>query len=48
MLKICESNRQEIENEFMALVLNKPEVIELLQIKPKYLKDKNNQKMLIA
>lgn len=46
MLKICESNRQEIENEFMALVLNKPEVIELLQIKPKYLKDKNNQKML--
>lgn len=46
MLKICEDNRLEIEREFMALVLNKNEVIDLLQIKPKYLADRRNQKML--
>ena len=28
MYKICENNREQIENEFMALVLNKNEVIE--------------------
>lgn len=46
MLKICRNNREEIENEFMALVLNKNDVIDLLQIKPKYLLNKNNQKLL--
>ena len=46
MWTICENNRQQIEDEFMALVLNKNEVIDLLQIKPKYLKDIRNQKLL--
>ena len=46
MLAISESNREEIENEFLALVLNKNEVIDLLQIKPKLLKNPKNKKML--
>ena len=46
MYNVCEDNRLEIENEFMALVLNKPEVIDLLQIKPKILKLQKNQCML--
>lgn len=46
MLKICRNNREEIENEFMSLVLNKNDVIDLLQIKPKYLLSKDNQKLL--
>lgn len=46
MYKICENNREQIENEFMALVLNKNEVIDLLQIKPKLLKNPKNKKML--
>ena len=39
-------NREELEREFLALVLNKNEVIDLLQIKPKALKNKENQKIL--
>ena len=46
MLPINENNRLEIEREFLALVLNKNEVIDLLQIKPKYLVDSKNRKML--
>ena len=46
MLTINENNRLEIEREFLALVLNKNEVIDLLQIKPKSLYDKRNAKML--
>ena len=46
MYNICEDNREQIENEFMALVLNKNEVIELLQIKPKLLKNPKNKKIL--
>ena len=46
MYKLYEENRIRIENEFMALVLNKPEVIDLLQIKPKYLHLKENMKLL--
>lgn len=46
MLAICEDNREEIESEFLALVLNKPEVVDLLQIKPKWLKKLENKKML--
>lgn len=46
MLKICEENREQIEREFLALILNKNEVIELLQIKPKALHSKKNQKIL--
>lgn len=38
--------RIENENELLALVLNKNEVIDLLQIKPEYLVKKENQKML--
>lgn len=46
MLKMCEENREQIEREFLALVLNKNEVIELLQIKPKALYNPRNQKIL--
>lgn len=46
MYKICRENREEIENEFLALVLNKNEVIDLLQIKPKLLMKPENRKML--
>ena len=46
MYNVTLDNREEIENEFMALVLNKPEVIDLLQIKPKILKSKKNQVLL--
>ena len=46
MLKICQENREEIEREFLALILNKWEVIDLLQIKPKALHNIENQKML--
>lgn len=45
-LMVNEENRLEIENEFMALILNKNEVIDLLQIKPKLLKNPKNKKML--
>ena len=41
-----EENREQIEREFLALVLNKNEVIDLLQIKPKLLHNPKNQKML--
>ena len=46
MIKVTRRNRAQIEIEFMALVLNKNEVIDLLQIKPKYLMDPKNQKLL--
>jgi len=46
MLSVARNNRLEIEREFMALVLNKNEVIELLQIKPNCLADLRNRKML--
>lgn len=38
--------REELERELLALVLNKNKVVELLQIKPHYLMNKENQKML--
>lgn len=46
MLAITEENREQIEREFLALVLNKNEVIDLLQIKPKALHNPKNQKIL--
>lgn len=46
MLNICRDNRDMIENQFMALILNKNEIIDLLQIKPKALHNKANQKLL--
>lgn len=46
MMSICRENREEIEREFLALVINKNEVIDLLQIKPKYLQNEELGKML--
>lgn len=46
MLKISEKNRDEIERQFLALVLNKWEIIDLLQIKPKALHIPKHQKIL--
>lgn len=46
MPTIDNNTRIENENELLALVLNKNEVIDLLQIKPEYLIDRNNQRML--
>ena len=46
MYNISEDNREEIENEFVALILHKPEVIDLLQITPKMLKFKKNKIIL--
>lgn len=41
-----EENREQIEREFLALVLNKNEIIDLLQVKPKLLHNPKNQKIL--
>lgn len=46
MYKICDDNREEIENEFIALILHKPEILDLLQITPKMLKFKKNKIIL--
>ena len=45
-MTVNEINREQIEREFLALVLNKNEVIDLLQIKPKLLHNPKNQKIL--
>ena len=39
-------NRELIENNFMGLLVNKPELISLLQIRPGYLQQRKNQKLL--
>lgn len=46
MKAIIDDKRLENECELLALILNKNEVIDLLQIKPDYLCDKKNQKIL--
>lgn len=46
MLNINLTNREEIENEFMALLVNKNEMLDLVQVKPKYLKQEKNQILL--
>lgn len=46
MKAIIDNKRLENECELLALILNKNEVIDLLQIKPDYLYDKKNQKIL--
>lgn len=46
MLEISKYNRNEIENEFMALLLNKNELLDYVQVKPKYLFNKDNQILL--
>lgn len=45
MLTICKNNREEIENEFMSLLLNKNELFDITQIRPQYLHYKNNAKI---
>lgn len=46
MMEICRENREEIEREFMALILHKNEVLGITQILPKYLKDKRLSKLM--
>ena len=46
MLKICRENREEIENEFLALLLNKNELFDITQIRAEYLKFPNNAKII--
>lgn len=36
-MNISRSNREEIENEFMALLLNQEKLLDSIQVKPKYL-----------
>ena len=45
MLTISRDNRTEIENEFMALLLNKNELFDITQIRPQYLHNKGNAKI---
>lgn len=46
MLAINENNRQEIENEYLALLLNKNDLFNFVQVKPEYLYNKKNKKIL--
>lgn len=46
MLKVCLENRLEIENEFMALLLHKNDLFNLIQVKPQYLIGRENRKLL--
>ena len=46
MLAICENNRQEIENEYLALLLNKNDLFNFIQVKPEYLYFAENKKVL--
>lgn len=45
MLTINMDNREEIENEFMALLINKNELFEITQIRPQYLHNPKNAKI---
>ncbi|MGM9881601.1 MAG: DnaB-like helicase C-terminal domain-containing protein [Bacilli bacterium] len=45
MLAITLDNREEIENEYMALLLNKNELFDVTQIRPQYLSNSKNQKL---
>ncbi len=45
-MEISRRSREQIEDEFMALILNKNELLDLIQIKPKYLVKKENQVLL--
>lgn len=45
MLKIVEANRSEIEKSYMALLLNKPDLFSIAQIKSEYMNLKANQKV---
>lgn len=45
MLAVHRDNREEIENEFMALMINKNELFEITQIRPQYLHNPKNAKI---
>lgn len=45
MLEISRDNREEMENEFLALLLNKNELFDVVQVRPQYLHDKENAKI---
>ena len=45
MLAISRDNREEMENEFLALLLNKNELFDITQIRPQYLSNKDNAKI---
>lgn len=45
MLSITKDNRLDIENEYMALLLNKPDLFSISQIKAEYLCDDKNKKI---
>ena len=45
MLAISRDNREEIENEFLALLLNKNELFDITQMRPNYFSDKRNAKI---
>lgn len=45
MLSICRDNRLEIENEFLALLLNKNELFDITQVRPQYLVNEDNVKI---
>lgn len=45
MLAISRDNREEMENEFLALLLNKNDLFDITQIKPQYLANKDNAKI---
>ena len=45
-MNISRSNREEIENEFMALLLNQEKILYSIQVKPKYIIKKENQIIL--
>lgn len=44
-MKICEDNRLEIEKEYLALLLNKPDLFDITQIQAEYLFDNANRKI---
>jgi len=45
MLKVEKNNRLEIERGYIALLLNKPDLFSIVQIKGEYLSDSKNQKI---
>lgn len=45
MLTICKNNRLEIEKEYLALLLNKPDLFSIVQVKGEYLFDDKNRKI---
>ena len=44
--QINNNKRIENENEYLALLLNKNDIVDFIQVEPKYLCDKNNRKLL--